>query len=384
MPRPRLPLGTLGNITVREHPQGSGRYRAQAHYRRADGTLGQIERTAGTPTRARTELQHAFEQMEDAHDASISPDMTMRRLADLFIASKRELRAPGTVQTYQVAVDAHIKPGLGALTIREAGTVQRMNGFISRVAREHGHGAAKNCRSVLSGMMGMAVRNGALARNPVSEVERIEKPGRPGSRAIPPEELGRFLRAVSGDERLTSSGYADVFRLMAATGMRIGEQLGLTWDMVDFERNTIRVTQQAKYIKGQGAVLQRFTKTHASHRTITVPESAMTVLRERKALGLPSELGLVFVNADGGVVDPNNVERALRERRNALGFPGVTSHSLRKCVATMLGDEGMSANRIADYLGHSSPSMTQDVYMQRSRSTEESANLLEKRLTGIL
>lgn len=91
----------------------------------------------------------------------------------------------------------------------------------------------------------------------------------------------------------------------------------------------------------------------------------------------------MFVNANGGVVDPNNVERALRERRDDLGFPGVTSHSLRKCVATMLDEAGMSARDVADYLGHSKPSMTQDVYMQRSRSTVESADKLQERLSGL-
>ena len=43
----------------------------------------------------------------------------------------------------------------------------------------------------------------------------------------------------------------------------------------------------------------------------------------------------------------------------------------------------MSARDVADYLGHSKPSMTQDVYMQRSRSTVESADKLQERLSGL-
>lgn len=384
MARPRLPLGTLGNITVTDEPNGNGMYRAKANYRRSNGTLGQVTRYRKSKIKAKLAVQAAFEQLDDAGRATISPDMRMRQLADLFIQEKAERRAPGTVQTYQNAVDAHIKPGLGDLSIREAGNVQRLNDFITRVAKDNGHGAAKNCRSVLSGMMALAVRNGVLERNPVRDVERIEKPGKPGSKPIPPEKLGAFLHAVEHDERMKGSDYADVFRIMAGTGMRMGEQLGLTWDVIDFDKGVVHIVQQAKYIKGKGAVLQRFPKTHAGRRTISVPASVMSVLRERWKRGLPSELGLVFVNADGGVVDPNNVERALRERRNDLGFPGVTSHSLRKCVATMLDEAGMSARAIADYLGHRRPSMTQDVYMQRSRSTVKSAELLQSRLAGLL
>lgn len=384
MARPRLPLGTLGNITVTDKPDGNGMYRAKANYRRPNGTLGQVTRYRKSKIKAKLAVQTAFEELDSASEATISPNMRMRQLADLFIQEKAERRAPGTIQTYQNAIDAHIKPGLGDLSIREAGNVQRLNDFITRVAKDNGHGAAKNCRSVLSGMMALAVRNGVIERNPVRDVERIEKPGKPGSKPIAPERLGAFLDAVRHDRRMVDSDYADVFMIMAGTGMRIGEQLGLTWDVIDFDKGVVHIVQQAKYVKGEGAVLQRFPKTHAGRRTISVPASVMSVLRERRKRGLPSEFGLVFVNADGGVVDPNNAERALRERRDDLGFPGVTSHSLRKCVATMLDEAGMSARAIADYLGHSKPSMTQDVYMQRSRSTMESARLLQMRLDGLL
>ena len=217
MARPRLPLGALGNISVTEYSKGSGRYRALAHYRRSNGTLGQIERTSKSAIKARMEVQAAFEKNGE-NNAAISPDMRMSRLADLFIEEKTQRRAPGTVQTYQNAIDAHIKPGLG---------------------------------------------------------ERIEKPGKPGSKPIPPEKLGKFLHAIEHDERMIRSGYADVFRLMAGTGMRMGEQLGVTWDAIDFDKSMIHVVQQAKYLDGQGAVLQRFTKTHASRRSITVPKFVM-------------------------------------------------------------------------------------------------------------
>lgn len=384
MARPRIPLGTLGTISVTDQPDKNGRYRAKANYRKSNGTLGQITRYRKSRIKAQLAVQAAFEQLAESNSATISPNMRVRQLADLFIADKTERRAPGTVQTYQVAIDAHVKPRLGDLTIREAGNVQIMNDFITSIAKTNGHGAAKNCRSVLSGMMAMAVRNGALERNPIRDVERIEKPGKAGSKPIPPERLGEFLHAVEHDQRMIESDYADVFRLMAGTGLRMGEQLGLTWDVIDFDKNMIHVVQQAKYLKGKGAILQKFPKTHAGRRSITVPESVMNILRERRQRNLPSDLGLVFINADGDVVDPNNAERALRERRDDLGFPGVTSHSLRKCVATMLDESGMSARDIADYLGHSKPSMTQDVYMQRSRSTAKSASLLQQRLAGLL
>lgn len=385
MARPRLPLNALGSISVSECPKGSGRYRALAHYRRPNGTIGQMQRTCSSPAKAKIALQKAFGDLDTSGGGVISPDMRMSKLADLFIAEKTARRSPGTVQTYQVAIDAHVKPGLGDLSIREAGTPARIDSFIVDIAKTRGHGAAKNCRSVLSGMMAMAVRNGALERNPVGEVEPIEKPRKPGSKPLPPEQLGKFLTALDGDVRMKSdANLPDLFKVMAGTGMRMGETLGLTWEAIDFGAGTIEVVRQAKYLKGRGAVLQDFTKTHASMRRITVPKAVMDVLRERKARAIPNDLRLVFVSANAGVLDPNNAERALRERRDAMGFPGITSHSLRKCVATMLDAAGMSPRAIADYLGHSRPSMTMDVYMQRSRSTAESAKSIQDVVKGFM
>jgi len=55
----------------------------------------------------------------------------------------------------------------------------------------------------------------------------------------------------------------------------------------------------------------------------------------------------------------------LREARGTDGFAWVTSHVFRKTAATILDEAGLTARVIADQLGHSKPSMTQDVYLGR-------------------
>ncbi len=55
----------------------------------------------------------------------------------------------------------------------------------------------------------------------------------------------------------------------------------------------------------------------------------------------------------------------------------VTSHVFRKMAATILDEAGLSARVIADQLGHSRPSMTQDVYMGRKAPTHDAADALE-------
>jgi integrase len=60
-----------------------------------------------------------------------------------------------------------------------------------------------------------------------------------------------------------------------------------------------------------------------------------------------------------------------------LGAPEITTHSVRKTVATLIDDAGLSPRVGADQLGHTKVSMTQDNYMARNRVHTEVADLLD-------
>jgi integrase len=75
--------------------------------------------------------------------------------------------------------------------------------------------------------------------------------------------------------------------------------------------------------------------------------------------------------------DPSNTRRDLRHAQASAGFAWVTSHVFRKTAATILDQAGLSARQVADQLGHSRPSMTQDVYMGRKVASRDAADALE-------
>ena len=81
----------------------------------------------------------------------------------------------------------------------------------------------------------------------------------------------------------------------------------------------------------------------------------------------------------GGVRrDPNNFNKQWRQVREGVGAAGVTMHSFRKTVATLIDGGGLSARIGADHLGHTNVSMTQDKYMARGRSHTAVADLLDR------
>jgi integrase len=107
------------------------------------------------------------------------------------------------------------------------------------------------------------------------------------------------------------------------------------------------------------------------------------MLRERRRIAVAegrSAASPVFPDTLGDPRDPSNTGRALREARGSAGFAWVTSHVFRKTAATILDEAGLSARVIADQLGHSKPSMTQDNYMGRSAVTPATAAAMESML----
>ena len=81
----------------------------------------------------------------------------------------------------------------------------------------------------------------------------------------------------------------------------------------------------------------------------------------------------LFPDVLGGFRDPANVRRELREARGQDTLAWITSHTFRKTAATILDEAALSARLVADQLGHSRPSMTQDVYLGRRAVDSQAA-----------
>ena len=107
-------------------------------------------------------------------------------------------------------------------------------------------------------------------------------------------------------------------------------------------------------------------KTRAGFRTLVLSSWAVEMLRLRPP-GRPDQT--VFCSVPGGLRDRDNV--------NAAGFEWVTSHTFRRTVATLMDQSGLSARAAADQLGHSHPSLTQDVYYGRRIANTGAADVLE-------
>ena len=150
-------------------------------------------------------------------------------------------RSPGTVDTYRRQLKNHVLPAMGEVRLGEA-TTPLVDKVVGAIKSDASAATAKSCRSVISGVMSLAVRYGAVPTNPVREVERIESRPRREPRALTMQERVQLLKQLQADEKARRRDLPDLVFFMLGTGVRIGEALAAVWSDVEFEAGTVRVT----------------------------------------------------------------------------------------------------------------------------------------------
>jgi integrase len=218
--------------------------------------------------------------------------------------------------------------------------------------------------TIVHRMLKDAVRWGRLSRNAADAAD----PPRPASthaRMAPwtADETGAFLRGVR-DDRLGAA-----FLMLATTGARRGEVLGLRWADVDLDtrRAAIRQTLIAVHHKVQLGE----PKTAKGRRTIDLDAVTVIALREHRKRQAAERLlmgegwtdhGLVFCRVDGGPLHPERFSRTFTTRVRQLGLPPIRLHDLRHGWATLALADGVHPKVVQERLGHANIGVTLDIY----------------------
>jgi integrase len=240
-----------------------------------------------------------------------------------------------------------------------------------------------NLHRVISTMLKHATQWGVVARNMATMVDAPRVKGRE-IEILGPEQLKAVLTSLRSPELKTIADVA------VNTGLRRGELLALRRQDVDLDAAVLRVEQAVEQTK-RGGIIIKAPKTRHGRRTVTLPPSTVSVLRDhlraqqeaRLALGLgkvPAD-GFVFANWDGAIRSPHWLTQAWRKAMAAAGLK-VTFHSLRHTHASTLIAGGLDVLTISRRLGHGSPVITLNVYGHLFRPDDRAAAIMEQALKG--
>jgi integrase len=218
-----------------------------------------------------------------------------------------------------------------------------------------------------------AVRDGLIARNPAALVAR---PGvaRQEAKHLDGQDVSALLAAAHG------SRYYPALQLIAATGLRKGEALALHWSHIDLDAGLLKVAATITRIEGRLVISE--PKTARSRRSIPLSEPVVAMLKRHRTEQLAERLragdqwhdtGMVFTTELGSPVDPRNLLRVIEKAAQAAGLDGIGVHTLRHSAAVDWLEAGVHIKAVADLLGHSSISVTGDVYGHTSDDTARKA-----------
>jgi integrase len=188
------------------------------------------------------------------------------------------------------------------------------------------------------------------------------------------EQLRTFLTALPADRF-----YAPLF-LLATTGMRLGEALGLQWADIRLDDAELDVRRTLGLIAGRIVVGE--PKTRSGLRTVSLDPATVEVLRahrktqlaERLARGAASGDGdWVFTQAGGGTLHPTRFRRAFHRRTADAGVPKLRVHDLRHTWATLALRAGVNPKIVQERIGHASVAITLDLYTHTDRDLHAQA-----------
>jgi len=217
----------------------------------------------------------------------------------------------------------------------------------------------------LNQIFSYAVRHKYIDYNPAREAERPKNQGKIKEQKIKifkPVQIKAFLEAVSNQK------YRTFFRLAIFSGARQGELLGLKWSDVDWSNKQIHIQRtfnnQAWYD----------VKTKTSNRKIDLGPAMMKALKKWKISCPPNELDLIFPNEAGQPINHNNMcYRYFEPALTKAGIGKVRFHDLRHTYASLLIEQGENIKYIQSQLGHSSPTVTLNVYAHLMKSVNQEA-----------
>jgi len=343
--------------TVRKRLLPSGKVRWLVDYRAAGARrFKQFETKAAAiahETKVRGELA-AGTHVADA--ASI----TVAKAAEIWLAAcEANGLEDGTIRQYRNHVRRHIVPLLGDMKLSRL-TAPAAQAFVDELAKVRNRATVAKVVTSLKSIVSEAMRRGLTAANPVLAA-RV-----PGS---PRDERPAEFPTLDEIKRLLQRAEGPLIHTFILAGLRASELRGLTWEHVDLKDAMIRVRQRADHrLNVMGP-----PKSKAGRRDIPMGPQLLALLREWK-VRQPVEQrvnGLVFPDAAGNVEDHTTLYRRFGALQLACGIAKVEDgerrpkfglHALRHACASLLIAQRWQPKRIQTFMGHSSITLTYDVY----------------------
>jgi integrase len=316
--------------------------------------------------------------------------ITVAEAAKLWLNTKlADALEPTTISAYEQHVRLHINPLCGSVKLSQLSTPV-IEGYrdqlINRLSRPMAARVLRSFKAILS----EAIRHGYVSHNAGVAVQ-IKRQARVKSKiSIPTRDK---LRCLIEAARIAQNPAAfPLYCLLVFAGLRASELRGLSWPFVHLQTGKVEIAQRADRTGKIGA-----PKTAAAHRTIPLPNTAISALKAWKLACPVTDDNLVFPSLAGKVMSWNYlmdhlvtpVQVAIGETqpednsRPSTVIARWSLHDFRHSAASLWIEQRVNPKRVQYLMGHSSITVTFDTYghlFEQSEKDSDTSTAIEKAL----
>lgn len=374
------------------------RWRWRGYYQNANGENKRKEIVSKSRKELKDKVKKFLQELENNHVDAIST-ITIGKWCQIWL---NEIVKPSvkikTYENYKRTCNNHIIPVFGKVYLKKLQPIN-IQKYLNKLCENREPNTVITIRNHFIILLNAAIEYGYVKIN----VAKRTKPPKKRSKEINPlndEQIKKLLYIAEKGEYIfygikqrwqendgmiyLRKSYYVVVVLALTTGMRQGEIFGLKWENISFSKKSLYVVNNMVTSAENGEMLDS-PKTVTSKRNILLPQRTLEVLQqwqiyqkkyEEKWSGIYNNSNnLVFTNSYGNMVSITNfTKRYFRKMLRAANInDDVTFHTLRHTHATQLLKHGVNIKVVSERLGHSSTSVTMNIYAHALPDMQESA-----------
>ena len=309
---------------------------------------------------------------------------TYKELASLWWESYKHTVKPNTQLNVRRLLDNHILPLFGSYKLDKL-TTPLIQNVVNKLADKTNKGEEgaflyyDSLHALNKRILQYGVVMQAIPFNPAREVilpRNTQKAKREKTKHFDNQELKKFLDYLDSLNLNKFRYYYEntLYKFLLATGCRINEALALSWSDIDLDNAVVHITKTLNYKQETNS-----PKSKTSLRDIDIDQTTVSMLKQYKRRQVQEawQLGRseTVVFSDFIHEYPNNrtLQTRLRTHFKRAKVTNIGFHGFRHTHASLLLNSGIPYKELQHRLGHSTLSMTMDVYSHLSKENAKKA-----------